>query len=858
MEQFFAEGYHGGFTAMGRWAGKGYSQAPIWEHEHCIPRWFREHLFRRIDEFDGHKSGLEIEAVTFEYWRKHHPELVTEIVRRIERGQLEIVDGTYTQPYGHTIGHESMVRQFLYGQEVLEQVTGRKSVTHYKQEHMFVPNMPGLLLSAGFKSVLLRSHIHHFGCCPAMDEEFILWQGRDGSRIPTVPNYVDDPYPYAMGDGVGEDIEAFLDRIEAGARSRKIRRLLLSHGLDIAHDPDFIRAVLPEWQERRKDDPSKDTLHHEKFMLSDWPEMGMSDEKLRRLRDRGYRAVLPSEFIDGYGTSGPERTFDADYFQYDYLWGHHGDRLMTANKSAESSLYTAGVLGAVVAMLALNGYEEDEAELDRAWKLLLEAQSHDVHICPTSFSLAVSDFPVRMGIGWSREAHEIAEDITRKNLGDVLISTTRRLARPTVILFNPLSFHRTDAAWVTIRLPKGFAGGLRFLDGSRAVPYDCVACSRHSDGTICRAEIILPGNIPGFAVQEIAIEPASELSCLADSTADRIDTGSVAAQVTKNGTLAEIKLSAEGDVILSDEHFAGNELTADFSQGLVRTGDGEGNLRCSRGQYLTRFLADTKLGDKDAKVRLDFYRDSARIDCSTEIDFGFDANTAHKDIFDGEGTDYFGAVRANFSPVFDGEFFSDLPLSVERSERTMVPGQSFGCLTDGQRGLTLINQGNIGYYRNQQQGVRLSLMLGSGRSSSAYGPYPLSEKIAFRYSCIAHQGNWFQAGTALRAAEIQSPVQSTMVWGKLRKEYIKPFLTVRPEHVLATAMFNRKGMMFLRLWNCSPELTEAHINSRHHMTNVCESNIFGEDPTPLKKTGKGYLLELPPFALKTVVWTPHG
>ena len=141
-------------------------------------------------------------------------------------------------------------------------------------------------------------------------------------------------------------------------------------------------------------------------------------------------------------------------------------------------------------------------------------------------------------------------------------------------------------------------------------------------------------------------------------------------------------------------------------------------------------------------IRLRFYQNSDRIDFHTKIDFDKDTSTKQSD----EAGHFYmewdnvGAVRVHFNPSFPGEFFTDFPLSVERSSRQTIPGQSFGCLTNGDVGMTLINRGNIGYCRTPGKDIGLSLILASGNSAYRYGPYPLSGEIAFDYSLIPHRG----------------------------------------------------------------------------------------------------------------------
>ncbi len=220
--------------------------------------------------------------------------------------------------------------------------------------------------------------------------------------------------------------------------------------------------------------------------------------------------------------------------------------------------------------------------------------------------------------------------------------------------------------------------------------------------------------------------------------------------------------------------------------------------------------------------------------------------------------DNVGAVRVHFNPSFPGEFFTDFPLSVERSSRQTIPGQSFGCLTNGDVGMTLINCGNIGYCRTPGKDIGLSLILASGNSAYRYGPYPLSGKIAFDYSLIPHRGDWVTAGSVLRAAEVRTPVHATTVCGRLAPDVRQPFMQIADERVLATTLFQRKGVVFLRLWNSLPEPVETEVTCRFPLQDVRATDIFGENNQAVAVTKDRFKVSLAPFELTTLVLREDG
>lgn len=107
----------------------------------------------------------------------------------LERGQAEIVGGTYTQPILYTIGDESVVRQFTYGCTAVEETLGTPLRYYAAQEPVLVGQLPQLLRPLGFEGVLLRTHWAIFGSPPHLDRERVRWIGPDGTAIDAVPPY---------------------------------------------------------------------------------------------------------------------------------------------------------------------------------------------------------------------------------------------------------------------------------------------------------------------------------------------------------------------------------------------------------------------------------------------------------------------------------------------------------------------------------------------------------------------------------------------------------------------------------------------------------------------------------------------
>jgi len=123
-------------------------------------------------------------------------EMLGEIKRFVDRGQIEIVGGAYTQPILYAVGDESSVRQFTLGTQAVEDTLALPVRTYAAQEPGMCAQLPQLLSqTGGFSGVLYRTPGAFFGGPPHRDSEIVWWIGREGSRIPAVPAYAVFPVP---------------------------------------------------------------------------------------------------------------------------------------------------------------------------------------------------------------------------------------------------------------------------------------------------------------------------------------------------------------------------------------------------------------------------------------------------------------------------------------------------------------------------------------------------------------------------------------------------------------------------------------------------------------------------------------
>ncbi|ACT02827.1 glycoside hydrolase family 38 C-terminal domain-containing protein [Paenibacillus sp. JDR-2] len=171
---YFVDGYHGGI--------KGHMPLGSWAD-----------VIRRLEQDPNWKLSLDTEPISWEALRRTDPRSYDAIKEYLQShaGRVEMVAGSYAQPYGWVIGGESNIRQLIRGREVIqEHFPGIAVDTYASQEPCWSSSYPQILRSLGYKRTVLKNPGTGWGgYASGVNRETVLWVGPDGTSIPCVPRY---------------------------------------------------------------------------------------------------------------------------------------------------------------------------------------------------------------------------------------------------------------------------------------------------------------------------------------------------------------------------------------------------------------------------------------------------------------------------------------------------------------------------------------------------------------------------------------------------------------------------------------------------------------------------------------------
>ena len=142
-------------------------------------------LFLDWQERFGFHFAPDIGAGTLEEFVKSHPKTIQRFKKAWEKGSVEFVNGSYSQPYSQLWDLWDQEKQFEIGLKTFDKLFGRHPKVYASQEIALHSAMPDLLKKFGFDYAIHRSQ--NLGLAPIDQAALIEWQSPAGAGVRTLP-----------------------------------------------------------------------------------------------------------------------------------------------------------------------------------------------------------------------------------------------------------------------------------------------------------------------------------------------------------------------------------------------------------------------------------------------------------------------------------------------------------------------------------------------------------------------------------------------------------------------------------------------------------------------------------------------
>ncbi|HOK29773.1 MAG TPA: alpha-mannosidase [bacterium] len=749
-------------------------------------------LMNKYSDFKYNQSSAQIYA----FLKEDEPYLYEKAKERIKAGQWEPIGGMWVESDCNLTSGESLVRQMLYAQKFFEKEFGRRcSVAWLPDAFGFTWTLPQLFKKAGI-DYFLTTKIN-WNETNKFPYDLFYWQGLDGTRI--IAHSFLNP-----GQGYNGNIQA-LDILGTWKNYRQkavFPDTLLSFGFGDGGGGPTLEML--EMYQRFKEFPGFPRL-----------KMGSIEE---------FFARVPKDNLP---------VWDGEL----YLELHRGtyttqSRMKKSNRKVEHTLYTAEVLASINYLLT-GKYPQDI--LTTGWHKLLRNQFHD--ILPGSSIKEVYQDALRE----LKEVEDSADEIIKDSLKS--IATRVKADREGFIIFNPSSFPRaleyiieddTDA----VELPDGKVIKTQVTSGGKRLVYS--------------PEVKVPPM--GYVVLYKSEKTSSSNKTI--TSGNVLENNLVRVEIGEDGTILSYYDKVNGREVFTSR---GNQLWAysdrprnwdawDIAADYEKYGEEIRDVEYIKilEEGPARGVIEVKKRYRNSSIiqRYVLYKDSPKLDIETIIDW-HDRRILVKALFPFD-------VRSSYATYEIAYGHIQRPTHKNTSwdsAKFEVPGHRWVDISEGNYGVSILNDGKYGYSANEST-IGLSLL-----RSPIYPDFFADEgEQSFVYSILPHRNDW-REGTVYEAISLNTPLVGIPLSDAGGKDNLeKSFLEIDARNIVTGAFKKAEddGSLVLRLCELYGYRGKAKIKFGFDVKKAVETNLLEDELTPIDVNSNEIEVSFKPYEVKTI------
>jgi alpha-mannosidase len=785
-------------------------------------------LMREYPDFKFTMSS----ARTYEWMQEKYPDLYKQIEQRVKEGRWEIIGGMWVEPDLNMPDGESLVRQILVGKRYFQKNFGVDVKIGWNPDSFgYNYQLPQIYKKSGMDYFVTQKLLwaHEFTTFPY---KLFWWQAPDGSRLLTY-----FPHDYAGGidaEPLATDLSIWMPSIY-GPKVPDKPEMMHLYGVG-DHGGGPTRVMLDHADQLRAPDAVYPKLQFS-FARDFFSDM---EKKLPNMQ-------VP--------------TWDGElYFAY-----HRGVFTTQAEtkrriRRAEETVLNAEKFASLASLYGRT-YPQDGMEL--TWKNLLFDHFHD--IMPGS-GIAVNYLDAKRNL---EDVDRAANDATMGSLREIAAHVNTQGEGVPVMLFNPLSWQRTEVTEVEAQLPAP-ARQIAVVDSTgKEVESQLLSL----DPDTHRAHFLLLSKTPSLGYQTYfvhAINGAPAVHSLLKASVDSLE-----------NEFIRVKIDPQTGCMTS--LFDKRSGTESLAPAETDTG---GPKTSTCGDLLQTFVDKPKQWDawnidadfekqhwdldKADKVKL---VENGPLRAVIEIKNHFQNSTFVRDVIL-----YAGVPRVDvkmqaewhekhilLKVAFPVSAHSDkatyeIPYgSVERpttrntpAEQAQfeVPAQRWADISDAKHGFSLLNDCKYGYDAKGNV-LRLSLL----RSPEWPDPHADEGHHEFTYSLYPHGGGWKDALTIRQGYELNYKLTSLPTdkhEGALPPEH--SFIEVQPKNVIVTALKKAEddNSLVLRFYEWAGSDGDVTLKLPPRAESAAETNLMEKVIGEASLQNGSVKLHTKPYEIKTI------
>ena len=788
-------------------------------------------LMREYPDFKFTMSS----ARTYEWMQEKYPDMFEQIKQRVKEGRWEVIGGMWVEPDLNMPDGESLVRQILVGKRYFQKNFGADIKIGWNPDSFgYNWQLPQIYKKSGI-DYFVTSKLLWATDYTKFPYRLFWWEAPDGSRLLTY-----FPHEYANDfdpEQITKDFSLYAPSIY-GPKLNDSPQMLYLYGIG-DHGGGPTRTMLDRADRLR--DPNtvfpKIDFSTAKDFFADL------DRELPNLKVPTWNDELYFEYHRGVYTS------QADTKQRI----RHDEELML---DAEKYGSLASLYG--------RPYAHDQFEL--AWKNLLFDHFHDV--MPGS-GIAVNYLDAKRNL---EDVARSAQQITNGALDEILAHVNTQGDGVPVVVFNSLSWPRTEIVEVEAQLP----GRTEHVEVVNAAGLQVESQVLSIDSATNRARLLLlAANVPALGYETYFIRAAGKTRLVAVSqvvkaTGDTLSNGYVRLKVDpQSGCITslvdlrnqtEALAPAETDTGGPKTYACGNllqafydkpkrwdawNIDADFEKQhwdldkadevkLVEGGPLRAIIRVKKHFQNSTFVQDITMyagvPRVDVKMQVEWHEKHILLKVAFPL-------TAHND-------------KAAFEIPYGSIERPTTRNTPAEQAKFEVPAQRWADLSDTKHGFSLLNDSKYGYDVRGNV-LRLSLL----RSPEWPDPHADEGHHEFTYSLYPHAGSWRDAQTVRRGYELNYKliaVSSQKHQGALPGEH--SFVKLEADNVVLTAMKKSEDddSLVLRFYEWAGKEADVKLHLPAGAQSASETDLMERPIADLTVQNDAVTVHTKPYEIKTL------
>jgi alpha-mannosidase len=772
-------------------------------------------------------------ARAYEWMQEKYPDLFAQIKQRVKEGRWEVIGGMWVEPDLNMPAGESLVRQILVGKRYFHKNFGVDVKIGWNPDSFgYNWQLPQIYKRSGMDCFVTQKLLwaHEFTTFPY---KFFWWQAPDGSRLLTY-----FPHDYAGGidaESLGKDVSIWIPSIY-GPKLSDSPEMMHLYGVG-DHGGGPTRVMLDHADQLRTPDAVFPKL-----------EFSFAGDFFRDMEKK-----LPAMQVP---------TWDGElYFQY-----HRGVFTTQAEtkkriRHAEETVLNAEKFASVASLLG-----RPYPDMELTWKNLLFDHFHD--IMPGS-GIAVNYLDAKRNL---ENVDRAAEEVTIGALDEIAAHANTQGEGVPVMIFNPLSWERTDVVEVEAQLPS-LAHAIEVVDWKgKAADAQLLSI----DAATHRARFLLLAKVPALGYQTYFVRAAAK----APAVHAVLKASASEQEITLENSFVRVTIDPKTGCMTG---LFGNESVGNaFAPAETDTG-GPKNAICAN--LLQTFVDKPKLWDA-WNIDADFEKQHWDLDQADEVKLvesgplravvriknHFQNSTFVRDV-----TLYAGVPRVDVKmqaewrekhillkvafplSAHNDNATYEIPFgSVERptTRRTRaeqaqfeVPAQRWADISDAQHGFSLLNDCKYGY-DGKGNVLRLSLL----RSPTWPDPHADEGHHEFTYSLYPHRSSWREAFTIRQGYELNYKLiamQTAKHTGSLGTAY--SFLQTDP-NVIVTAVKKAEDddSLIVRFFEWAGKESDVNVALHADVKSASEADLMERPIGQVSVKGNIITVHTGPYEIKTL------